>query len=373
MNSASRERSEPAVGGTPTVADPERRWEPRRAGRSAGDWAKTSYYGLPVVHKPHWKLLIISYFFLGGIASGSYAIASVAELVGGADGRRITRAGRFVALAALLPCPLLLILDLGRPERFLHMLRVLKLRSPMSLGIWGLTLFGGCCALSALGEAARAGLLGERTAPARFGRSVPSRLAGALGTLPALFVGGYAGVLLAATAVPLWTKSHLLLGPLFLASAFSSAAAAIALVLAAARGTPRETLARLEHLDALALLAELGLLVALRANLGPTLARPLRRGRLGQIHRLTVGALLAPLALHGRALLRGAPPGRGETAAAALSVLAGGYLVRYVLVMAGRASADDPHATFALTRGPHAPATPSPPSDPAHAGQLCSG
>jgi formate-dependent nitrite reductase membrane component NrfD len=340
-------------------------WEPRRAGRSAGDWAKTSYYGVPVIHKPHWKWLVVTYFFLGGIAGGSYAIASVAELVGGASGRRITRAGRFLSLAALLPCPLLLIFDLGRPERFLNMMRVVKLRSPMSLGTWGLTLFGGFCALSALGESARAGLLGERTAPARLGRRVPCRVVGAVGTLPAFFVSGYTGVLLAATAVPLWTRSHLLLGPLFLASALSSAAAAIALVLAAARGTSRDTLARLEHLDTLTLLAELGLLVAVRANLGPTLARPLRRGRLGQLHRLTVGlGLLVPLALQGRALLWRTTPSRIEAAVASLCVLAGGYLLRYVLVMAGRASADDPHATFALTRRPHSPRTPIAPRDP---------
>src|SRR2546423_158602 len=70
--------------------DRERRWEPRRAGRSAGDWAKTSYYGVPVIHKPHWHWLIITYFFLGGIAGGSYVIASIADLVGGTEGRRIT-------------------------------------------------------------------------------------------------------------------------------------------------------------------------------------------------------------------------------------------------------------------------------------------
>jgi formate-dependent nitrite reductase membrane component NrfD len=244
------------------------------------------------------------------------------------------------------------------------MLRVLKLRSPMSLGTWGLTLFGGFCALSALGEAARAGLLGEATGPARLGRLVPGRVVGAVGMLPAFFVSGYTGVLLAATAVPLWTRSHLLLGPLFLASALSSATAAIALVLAAARGTSRETLGRLERLDALTLLAEVGLLVAIRANLGPTLAWPLRHGRLGQLFRLTVGVgLLAPLALQGRALLQTTTPTHVKAAVASLCVLAGGYLLRYVMVMAGRASADDPHATFELTRSDPPPGTSNPPRD----------
>jgi formate-dependent nitrite reductase membrane component NrfD len=329
----------------------DRRWEPRRAGRSAGDWAKTSYYGVPVIHKPHWKWLIITYFFLGGIAGGSYVIASIAELVGSAEDQRITRAGRFLSLAALLPCPILLILDLGRPERFLNMLRVVKLRSPMSLGTWGLTAFGGFCTLSALTEAAEIGLLGEDTRLARLVRVVPHRFVGIAGVVPAFFVSGYTGVLLAATAVPLWTRNYLLMGPLFLASALSSATAAIALVLALARGTSRATLLRLERLDTVALLAELSLLLAARANLGGTLSRPLREGRLGQLFRfgvLGVG-LAAPLALQGKTHLRGGQPSPAGTALASLLVLVGGFLLRYVMVMAGRASADDPYATFSST------------------------
>ena len=280
---------------------------------------------MPVIHKPHWQWLIITYFFLGGIAGGSYVLASLAELSAARRGGASRRAGRFVSLAALLPCPLLLILDLGRPERFLNMLRVLKLRSPMSIGTWGLTAFGGFCALSALGEAARAGLLGEHTAPARLGRRVPSRAVGVLGTLPAFFVSGYTGVLLAATAVPLWTKNYLLLGPALpdlgglqqrggdRARRWRACAAPAA---KRSRGWSGSTRSRL--------IAELGLLVAVRANLGRRLGRPLRHGRLGLLHRLMVGlGLLAPLALQGRALLRREPPSRGE-AAAGLAVCARG-------------------------------------------------
>src|SRR4051812_12496931 len=101
----------------------------------------TTYYGVPPIHKPHWHWLIVSYFFLGGLSGGSYVVASIADLFGHADDRETVRVGRYLALLALLPCPLLLVLDLGRPERFLHMLRVLKLRSPMSLGTWGLLSF----------------------------------------------------------------------------------------------------------------------------------------------------------------------------------------------------------------------------------------
>jgi formate-dependent nitrite reductase membrane component NrfD len=126
-------------------------------------------------------------------------------------------------------------------------------------------------------------------------------------------------------------------------------------VLALARGTSRETLGRLERLDTVALLAELSLLLAARANLGSTLSRPLREGRLGQLYRVGVLGLglAAPLALQGRTHLRGGQPSPAATALASLLVLAGGFLLRYVMVMAGRRSADDPHASFALARSSH--------------------
>ena len=327
----------------------ERTWGVRRrgGGRAAGERAERGYYGIPPIHQPHWKWLVVAYFYLGGLSAGSYVVASIARLVGGAGGQPIARVGRYLSFAALLPCPPLLILDLGRPERFLHMLRVVKLRSPMSMGVWGLLAFSGCCGLSAGAQAAHDGLLGGR--PGRLLAALPERALGVLGLGPGFFLGSYTGVLLAATAVPLWTRSHLLMGPLFLASAVSSATAAIALVLAPLRGTSHDTLARLERLHGFALLAELGLLAALRVHLGRVLARPLERGRLGVLHRVGVIGLglLAPLALQAVALVweRASRP---AAVVGSLLALAGGFLLRYTMVMGGRASADDPEATFRL-------------------------
>jgi formate-dependent nitrite reductase membrane component NrfD len=349
----------PSAPSGPALRADDRAWEDgRRRGRSVGDAARTSYYGTPVIHKPHWKWLIITYFFLGGLSGASYLVAGIADLFGGREGRAIARAGRYLSLAALLPSPLLLILDLGRPERFYNMLRVIKLRSPMSVGTWGLMTFGVFCTLSALTEAARDGLLGRDTVAARLLGAVPTRPLAALGTGPAFFVGGYTGVLLAATAVPLWTKNHLLLGPLFLTSALSNATAAIGLLLAMARGASDRTLARLERLDCLALIGELGLLLAMRANLGGKLARPMTRGHLGRVYRWGVLGLgiIAPLALQAAALARPAAGRSSTIPLAAPLVLAGGYLLRYVVVMAGRRSADDPHATFELA-GDHGDGT----------------
>jgi formate-dependent nitrite reductase membrane component NrfD len=342
-----------------------RRWETRRGGarrdaaradESARPKEPPGYYGLPVIHGPHWNWLIVAYFFFGGLAGASYAVASIAAIVGGAGNRRIARAGRYLALAATLPCPPLLILDLGRPERFFHMLRVLKVRSPMSVGTWTLLVFSGFAGLSALAQAAEDGLLGRDTPLARAGRALPARAIGGAGLLPAFFLSGYTGTLLGATAVPLWARNALLLGPLFLASSVSNACAALTLILVARPGEGREAGERLAGLETIAQVAELALLLATEARLGPAIRRPLATGRLAPVYRAGVlgAGIAAPLAL--RLLGRVAPRRDAPltTAVSAALTLTGGLLFRYVILYAGRASADDPAATFALTRGERA-------------------
>lgn len=321
--------------------------------RAAGDAPRAGYYGLPPIHKPHWGWEIVAYFFLGGLSGGSYVVASLADLVGGAAGRRIARAGRYLSFATLLPCPVLLILDLGRPERFLHMLRVVKLRSPMSVGTWGLLAFSGFATLSALIQAAEDGLLG-RAAPGRALAALPARSVGLAGSGAGFFLGGYTGVLLAATAVPLWAKNATLMGPLFLTSALTNGNAAIALLLAATGDADERTLAPLERLELLVLLMELGLLLTFERRLGPTIARPLTDGRYGLLYRVGVLGLGlgVPLALGAKGVLLGGKPSRGPTVLSALLTLAGGALFRHLMVMAGKASADDPAATFAFTHRP---------------------
>ncbi len=327
-------------------------------GRSAADEARDSYYGVPVIHRAHWHWLIIVYFFVGGLAGACYAIASIAQLVGPKEDRQLVRAGRYLSFAALLPSPVLLILDLGRPERFYKMLRILKLRSPMSIGTWGLTVFGAFSAVSAAIEAAQDGHLG-RSRAARVVAALPAKVIGAAGMPWGLFVAGYTGVLLGATAVPLWAKNALLVGPLFLASAFSTAASAIGLTLSAIPGTQRATLERLEHLERVAIGAELGLLAASKAQLGAT-AAPVTTGKLGALLRYgTVGSgLLLPLGLHTLVRMVGEKTGRRLGMLSSVLVLVGGFLLRYIAVVGGNASADDPRATFDYARrdrGNHRP------------------
>ncbi len=342
----------------------ERKWETRKGdgGRSVSDESRDDYYGVPAVHKPHWKWLIIFYFFAGGISGASYAIASIAKMFRNPETERIARVGRYVSLAALIPSPFLLILDLGRPERFHHMLRILKVRSPMSVGSWILTGFGAFCGLSALLQAAQDGLLGRSNALARLLRALPARGIGLAGMPFGFALSSYTGVLIAITAVPLWTKNHLLMGPLFLASSMSNATAALTLVLSLVKGTSHGTLKRLERLDAIALVAELGLLLANESRLGSVIARPMVRGRLGTIYRFGVLGLGlgAPLAIQARTLITGHSPSRRLAGLTSTLVLLGGFMLRYVIVTAGRQSADDPRATFELARANGKVDTPEP-------------
>jgi formate-dependent nitrite reductase membrane component NrfD len=335
-----------------------RTWENRRKrARSAGDEAKDSYYGLPVIKKAHWQWEIVLYFFIGGISGASYAIATVARWFGGERGEDIARAGHYLSFIGVIPSTAFLIMDLKRPERFHHMLRVLKLRSPMSIGSWVLMVFGGLSTLVASIQAARDGEFGRSSAISRLLLALPSRAIEAAGLLPALAFAGYTGVLLAATAVPLWTKRHLLMGPLFVASAFSNATAAIALWLALRERPDKTALERLEKLESLALIAELALLVSIKRQVGPVTARPLEHGRTGLLHSygVLVGGIGVPLLLQAKTVVLGKPPARTMVLVASALVLVGGLVFRYVMVIGGHESAEDPAATFEMTRGQRRP------------------
>jgi formate-dependent nitrite reductase membrane component NrfD len=333
--------------------DFERRWENRRErARSAGDAARDSYYGLPVIHKSHWDWRIVGYFFVGGVCGAANAIATLARWHGGKDGESISRTGRYVSFAMVVPSMLFLIADLGRPERFLNMLRVFKVRSPMSVGSWILVASHTFLTLLTIDQAARDGLLSSSNPLVRAVRKAPITLLDAAGVVPSLMLASYTGVLLAATAVPLWTRNHLLMGPLFLASAFSNAAAAIALIMGVRGSGNDRAMYRIERLDLLAMIAEVALLVAFKSRLTKTVSQPLEHGDLGRLHRFGVlgAGIGVPLLLHGTSILRGKHSPRPVSIIASLLVLLGGIVFRYVMVYGGHQSADDPHATFEMTR-----------------------
>jgi formate-dependent nitrite reductase membrane component NrfD len=323
--------------------------EPRRSISSNLPPAHGGYYDIPVIHGPHWKWLVIGYFYFGGISGASAVIAAFFRLFGGPSGAPLARIATYVSFLALLPCPALLILDLGRPARFFHMLRAFRVSSPMSIGTWGLTTFGVISALTAglqlLDD--RSARNGDRPDGAR--RAASNGLA-LLGGLSGFFVAGYTGVLLAATAVPLWSKRPALLGPLFLSSAMTSGATAISAVATASERQESDAQDRLRRLETLSTIAEESLLVIWIMALGPT-ARPIAEGRLGAVVRHgAVGAGMAlPLTI---AALSPSLPRRlrrPATVVSAALTLAGVFVVRYAVVMGGRQSAADPRATFEMT------------------------
>ena len=112
--------------------------------------AQRSYYGRPVIKEPVWTPEIPWYFFMGGLGGASAGLAYLAELRGSV---LLARRAWMIALGGVGSSPLLLISDLGRPERFLNMLRMFKVTSPMSVGSWVLAASGATTALSALNAA----------------------------------------------------------------------------------------------------------------------------------------------------------------------------------------------------------------------------
>src|SRR5213594_4317836 len=102
---------------------------------------ETGYYGIPLLKQPSWTWEIPLYFFVGGAAGASAVVGAIANYTG-AD-RRLVRDARWIAAAGSIISPALLISDLGRPSRFLNMLRVFKPQSAMSVGVWTLLGFSG--------------------------------------------------------------------------------------------------------------------------------------------------------------------------------------------------------------------------------------
>ncbi len=286
----------------------------------------------PVIHPPVWTWEVPLYFWFGGLASGASFSALAADLAG--DEWTATIARR-VALGAVLPAPLLLIADLGRPGRFLNMLRIFKPRSPMNLGAWCLVAFSTTGA-----GAVGADLLGWQRAAKRLGG-----VQAVLGS----YLGSYAGVLLATTAVPLWARSRLFLGPIFVSTATATGAAATRLTLAAigqAEDDPSHV--ALAHLETGAILAELALSMANDRRLGRA-GESLSSGTPAALFRVAKTSVLAGLVLPRIARRRGV--GRSAQNAASILYLAGGMAFRFAWVQAGKASARDDDAVARMARG----------------------
>ena len=288
---------------------------------------------------PHWTWFIVPYFFVGGLAGGACFLAAMLTWIGRSEDRPVARTGFLVGFAGAVVSGLLLTLDLGRPERFWHMLfqserlphLLFKAWSPMSFGSWALLLFGLFSGLAAIGAVAEEGRLGRwGQAPAlRLLQAGPlARASGALAACFGFFVAGYTGVLLSVTNRPIWADSPWV-GALFLASGASSGAAVLVL-LGSRRGVAAGSLGRLAAFDARALLVELVLLVVFLVSLGPVARVWLSGWGVVLLLGVVLAGIVVPLRLHARS-------GRAGAAApvrAAALVLLGSFLLRLCVMLA---------------------------------------
>ena len=315
---------------------------PRGHGRygAAHARARDAYRDVPILQKPTWGPEVAAYFYLGGVSSGAYMLGALADLCGGPRRRRLARTAHYVAFAAMVPCAPLLIADLGKRSRFHHMLRIFKPSSPMNLGAWALTTHGAMSTVTVARVLAAEGklpVLGPLVA------LLPEHVLVPAGMPSALTLGGYTGVLLGTSSVPVWYKSPLL-GALFTSSALSTGAAATALAsLATGRDDPdeRRALAPL-HLTLGA--AEAALLAGYTVTSGSA-ATALRRGKVGAL--VGGAAALTLVALGAEAAsTRKSGSSRLLSAVASGATLLSGALLRWGVVRAGHVSASDREGTL---------------------------
>lgn len=288
---------------------------------------------------PQWTWWIIVYFFIGGLAAGAYVTAAIVDLVGSESDQRFTRAGYLVAFPLTVIGGLCLTLDLGRPERFWHMLvasetlqPLLKTWSPISLGSWILTLIGLFTGISFVRV-----LLDRNWLPIRplqalsawFRRNPLDQLYHLAGIVVGLAMAAYPGVLLAATNRPLWGDTTLL-GAIFVASSAASGAASIELVNLLAGRHDRGAQRRLTRFEQFAIVVTLVALASMVATIGGVAVV------FGSLNGVLLGVgvvclgLIVPFILGWRPSLMGA----STLLVAAVLELAGGLLLRYVIVMA---------------------------------------
>ena len=288
----------------------------------SGERSDDGYYGYPALKAPVWTWEVPAYFFVGGTAGAAALIGAVARRTGASDA--LVRDARWIAAAGAALSPPLLISDLGRPERFLNMLRVFKLRSPMSVGAWTLVAFSNAAAATAFAE------LAHRATDGRLPVRVVADAAGVLSAATGLVLSTYTGVLLGATAIPVWSTNARLLPLHFGASGLASAVAILELL-----GHDDRALNRIGIGAALVETA-----IAAHMELSDSALDDAGSARLAR----TAGALSGPLPLLLRIFARRSS---GARRIAALSTIAGSILTRVAWISAGRSSARTPSQAIA--------------------------
>jgi len=288
---------------------------------------------------PHWEWYILLYFFFAGISGGAFVIGTMLRLWGRREDAAASRLAFIISFPLLLICPILLTLDLGQPARFWHMLvdagsgtPAFKAYSPMSLGVWALTLFGLFSFVMFLAAVGEGGYLRWRVL-AGAGRVMSSVLGKAfmlIGAIFGFFVAAYTGVLLAVSNQPVWSDTWTL-GGLFLASGLSGAAASI-LLLSRGRREAAVSDVKLIEADRYFIILELVLIALFLITLGGLVSKVLGGGWILLWLVVLLGTFV-PLVSHWRpALRRPVPP-----AVVSVLVLVGVLALRAVIIFSAQA------------------------------------
>ena len=289
---------------------------------------RPGYYGEAVVRPPVWTWEIPLYFFVGGAAGMAPLIASTALILGQFA---LANVALWIAGIGAIVSPILLTMDLGRPELFLNMLRVFKYRSPMSVGAWVLSLFGAF--------AVPAWLIMLLYVNDAFAPSIHLPVLAIIGllTIPAAVFGlalaTYTGVLIGATAIPAWFLHRVLLPIHFGTAGLGCTAAILELCGFAIRP--------LYWIGMLAAAIETILWIWLEIDRHGAADRALHEGSSAWLIRggeFFSGPLPVILRLTNLVPL------------AAVSFLLGAFLSRFGWIAAGRISGGDPEAVFASQR-----------------------
>jgi hypothetical protein len=286
----------------------------------------TSYYGRPIVKASPWEHDIPAYLFAGGLAAGSSLIAAGADLTGRPA---LRRTGRLGAIAGLTFSMVALVHDLGKPSRFLNMLRVAKPTSPMSVGTWILSTYGPFAGAAAATEMVSMLPARWRRGPLRLA-PYADRPAGLVAALLAPPVAAYTAVLLSDTATPSWHAAYKELPFVFVGSA-AAAAAGLGMI-----GAPVAETGPVRRLAVGGAVLELLAEHRMEHSMGIT-AEPLHEGRAGRLMR-------ASKALTAAGAVGALVSGRSRTLAAlsGLALMAGSACTRFGVFEAGQESAKDP-------------------------------
>jgi Polysulphide reductase, NrfD len=282
-----------------------------------------SYYGQPVLKEPVWKPEIPFYFYTGGLGGASAGLALMAELSGN---DKLARRAWLTALAGVGASPVLLISDLGKPSRFLNMLRMFKVTSPMSVGSW---------ILAASGTATAAAVGSELTGlfPG-VGRA--AKVTSALLGMP---LATYTAGLVANTSVPAWHSARFTLPFVFAGSSAASAGAAAVITTPARHAGPARRLA------AGGALMSVAAALTMEKTLGE-LGEPYKKGLSGKLSRMAGG-----LSLAGGALIAIRAERSRTAAIAGGAILTAGVIgERWAVFRAGFKSASDPKYTVGPQR-----------------------